>query len=84
MLKGREIENVVKNFYGVPLSMDMDNFTENVSQKMELFWRKVYEGQPIKKNMYSYLNVIIDEELEFESESESEWELESDNEHFNE
>ena len=76
MISDHEDNGFVHNIYKERLSVDMENFTENVVEKMHLFWDLVGEGKEIKRNMYNYLTVTQDIENEF---SDQETDYDTDN-----
>ena len=71
MINGVDGEGCVNNIFKEPLAYDLIGFTQNVVDKMQLFLEMVAHGHLIKKNMYNYLCVNVDDKLSIDSEEES-------------
>ena len=68
-LQKSEGEDAILNLYGEPLSMSLEDFTAATVEKMENYWANVIktEGKPVKNNLYEYLQVQEDIDLNFDS-----------------
>ena len=72
-----EEEGLVKNIYGESLSLDLDGFTEKLTEKMETYWdtvgsrgsRDVISFDNIK---YEHLHVLPNVDLDIDLDSDTE------------
>ena len=58
MLSHHHKDDAILNIYKEPLSEDVDGFTLNVLDKMQIYADMQAEGQEVNKNSYDYLKVI--------------------------
>ena len=64
----------VKNIYGESLSMDLDGFTEKLTEKMKTYWDTVGSRDVISFHniKYEHLHVLPNVDLDFDLDSDTE------------
>ena len=67
MLSNVQSTENITNIFGEVLSLDLYNFTENVNEKMQMFWDMITEGNPINKKKYEYLRIEENVNLDIDS-----------------
>ena len=62
MLECREEEGVVKNIYGEIISMELDDLTIKLDNKMKHYWEKAKEGTPLQNIRTAFIPIVADNE----------------------